>query len=631
MSLSADKSIRKARRYADAGDVANAAALYRSVLEKYPSNKRASQGLSALDRRMPAATSAPPRDQVNALIALSARGETTAAISAAQTLARQFPNSIELLNIIGVANIKLGRFDEAVIAFEKALAVDPACVEARWNLARALKSLGRTEDALTHYEEARRVAPHRPEAHKNLGDAYLGMRRLKDATDAYERAIELKPDYPEAYNNLGYALIELGRLEDASAALERAIKINPKFAEAHNNLGNALKHLGRHGDAIARYEHAIRIKPDYAEAYNSLGAAFSDLGRRKDATASYEKAIAAWPGFARAHHNLSSVKKFALGDPQIEQMSDLAAQDGVTDTEKTLLHFGLGKAFDDLEQYEDAFTHFAEGNRLRKKLIGYDINDDRDLFARIRAMHEMVTPSNVETAGPTPVFIVGMPRSGTSLVEQILASHSNVHGAGELAALENGIKSLGLLDAQDPSSLLADLACDYRQTLNARGNGAAFITDKMPLNFRWVGVIRAALPDVKIIHVKRDPHATGWSIFRRSFAMGGNGYAYDLKDIADYYHLYQDLMAFWDEAFPGAIHHLDYEKLTVEQEAQTRALLDHVGLDWEDQCLAFDKTERAVATASAHQVRKPIYQGSSDAWRNYAPFLSALTENLPAA
>ena len=631
MSLSVDKSIRKARRYADAGDVANAAALYRSVLEKYPSNKRASQGLSALDRRMPAAASAPPRDQVNALIALSARGDAKAAIDAAQAIARQFPNSIELLNIIGVANIKLGRFNEAAVAFEKALAVDPACVEARWNLGRALKSLGRAGDALVHYEEARRIAPHRPEAHKNVGDAYLGMRHLKDATEAYERALELNPDYPEAYNNLGFALIELGRLENAAAALEKAIKINPNFAEAHNNLGNALKHLGRHGDAIARYEEAIRIKPDYAEAYNSLGAAFSDLGRRDDAAASYEKAVAAWPGFARAHHNLSSVKKFGANDPQIDQMTDLVTQDGVTDTEKTLLHFGLGKAYDDLAQYEDAFTHFAEGNRLRKKLIRYDINDDRDLFARIRAMHETITPSNVENAGPTPVFIVGMPRSGTSLVEQILASHSKVHGAGELAALENGIKTLGLLDAQDPSSLLADLACDYRQTLNARGNGAAYITDKMPLNFRWVGLIRAALPDAKIVHVKRDPRATGWSIFRRSFAMGGNGYAYDLKDIADYYHLYQELMAFWDEAFPGAIHHLDYEKLTVDQEAETRALLNSVGLDWEDQCLDFDKTERAVATASAHQVRKPIYQGSSDAWRNYAPFISALTENLPAA
>jgi len=631
MFLSVDKSIRKAKRYADAGDVSNAAALYRSVLEKYPGNKRASQGLSTLDRRMPGAAS--PRDQVNALVALSARGDAKAAIDAAQTLARQFPNSIELLNIIGVANIKLGRFDEAVVAFEKALTVDSACVEARWNLGRALKNLGRAEDALAHYEDARRIAPHRPEAHKNLGDAYLGLRRLKDATSAYERALDLKPDYPEACNNLGYALIELGRIEDAAAALENAIKINPDFAEALNNLGNAYKHLGRHDDAIARYKEAIRIKPDYAGAYNSLGAALSDLGRREDAAASYEKAVAAWPGFARAHHNLSSVKKFVPSDPQIEQMSDLLKQDGVADAEKTLLHFGLGKAYDDLAQYEDAFAHFAEGNRLRKKLIGYDIADDRDLFARIRAMHEAVERSGVESpdaTGATPVFIVGMPRSGTSLVEQILASHSKLHGAGELAALENSIKALSLLDASDPSSLLTDLAHEYRQTLHARTGGAAYVTDKMPLNFRWIGLIRAAFPDAKIIHVKRDPRATGWSIFRRSFAMGGNGYAYDLRDIAGYYQLYKDLMAFWDEQFPDAIHHLDYEKLTVDQEEQTRALLTHIGLDWEDQCLAFDKTERAVATASAHQVRKPIYRGSSEAWRNYAPFISAMTENLPA-
>lgn len=665
MSLSVDKSIRKARRYADAGDVTNAAALYRSVLEKYPSNKRASQGLSALDQRKPAAGGAPPRDQVNALTALSAKGEAKAALAGAWALAQQFPASIELFNIIGVASLKLGLLDDAVAAFGQALKIDPDCVEALWNLGGALKRQGRGEDALVCYEKARLIAPHRAEAHKNLGDAYLGLRRLKDATETYERALELKPDYPEACNNLGYALIELGQFEDAAAALEKATRINPDFAEAHNNLGNACLHLRRvedaktayesalkikpeyaeplnnlgnahlrlrrYNEAIACFQEAVRLKPDFAEAYNSLGTALSDLGKRDDAAASYEKAVAAWPGFARAHHNLSFVKKFDDSDPQIDQMADLVTQDSVTDTEKTLLHFGLGKAYDDLEQYEDAFMHFAEGNRLRKALIGYDIADDRELFSRIRSVQETITPSDNENKGATPIFIVGMPRSGTSLVEQILASHSKVHGAGELATLENSIKTLGVLDAGNPSSLLADLAHDYRHTLNTRANDASHITDKMPLNFRWIGLIRAALPDAKIVHVKRDPRATGWSIFRRSFAMGGNGYAYDLKDIADYYHLYQDLMAFWDEAFPGAIHHLDYDKLTVDQEAQTRTLLDHVGLNWEDQCLAFDKTECAVATASAHQVRKPIYQGSSDAWRNYAPFISALTENLPAA
>lgn len=667
MSLSVDKSIRKAKRYANAGEIQHAAALYRSVLEEYPGNKRASQGLSALDRRMPAnrnSGSTPPPDKINALIALSDQGDAKAAIEGAWALSQQFPKSIELFNIIGVASLKLGLLDDAVAAFGKALAIDADCVEALWNLGGALQRQGRAEDALVCYEKARLIAPHRAEAHKNLGDAYLCLRRLKDATEVYERTLELKPDHPEACNNLGYALIELGRFEDAAATLEKAIEIKPDFAEAHNNLGNAYLHLRRvkdaktayesalkvkpeyaealnnlgnahlrlrrHHEAIAFCQKAVRLKPDFAEAYNSLGTALSDLGRRDDAAASYEKAVAAWPGFARAHHNLSFVKKFDDSDPQIDQMADLVTQDGVTDTEKTLLHFGLGKAYDDLEQYEDAFMHFAEGNRLRKKLIGYDIADDRELFSRIRAVQETITPSDNESKGATPIFIVGMPRSGTSLVEQILASHSKIHGAGELATLENSIKTLGVLDASNPCSLLADLAHDYRHTLNTRANDASHITDKMPLNFRWIGLIRAALPDAKIVHVKRDPRATCWSIFRRSFATGGNGYAYDLKDIADYYHLYQGLMAFWEEHFPGVIHHLNYEKLVVDQEAETRALLYHVGLDWEDACLAFDKTERAVATASAYQVKKPIYQGSSDAWRQYAPFIAPMIEQLSA-
>lgn len=638
MSVSVDNSIRKAKRHANAGDVHHAAALYRSILKEYPGNKRASQGLSLLDRRAPIRRmdgSAPPRDRINALLALLSRDDVKTAMDEAQALSGQFPKSVELFNIIGVSNSKLGRLDDAVTAFGKALAIDPDCLEALWNLGRALKRLGRSEDAVTRYERAREIAPHRADAHKNLGDAYLGLCRLNDAKDAYERALEIKPDYLEAYNNLGYALIELGHIQDAAATLNKALKIKPDFAEALHNLGNAYKHLHRHEDAIACYQKAIRLNPDHADAYNSRGATLADLGRRNDAAASYEKALAVRPGFARAHYNLSSIKQFEPEDPQIEHMADMLAQPDLTDTDRTLLHFGMGKAQDDLAQHAQAFEHFAAGNRLRKALLGYKIADDRGLFARIKETQNAISRSGggaarrPDASGATPIFIVGMPRSGTSLVEQILACHSQVYGAGELAALENGIKDHEILGSQNPSSLIADLERHYRQSLRKLAPGATYITDKMPLNFRWIGLIRAALPDARIVHVKRDPRATFWSIFRHSFTMGGNGYAYDMQDIFDYYHLYKDLMGFWEEQFPGDIHHLDYEQLTLNQEEETRTLLNYAGLDWEDQCLAFEKTKRAVATASAYQVRKPIYQGSSEAWRKYAPFISAMTEKLP--
>ena len=227
-----------------------------------------------------------------------------------------------------------------------------------------------------------------------------------------------------------------------------------------------------------------------------------------------------------------------------------------------------------------------------------------------------------------PIFVLGMPRSGTTLVEQVLASHSRVFGAGELELLESAVAAHGSTEIPPSIDSFTRIRDAYRQGLAKLGVAEAFVTDKMPLNFRWIGYICTALPEARIVHVQRDARATCWSCFKHYFSSRGNGFASDLRDVARYYRLYADLMAFWHDRFPGRIHDLSYEALTEHQEDQTRSLLAYLGLDWEDACLAFHLAERSVQTASATQVRQRLYQGSSEAWRRYEAHLGPMLEVL---
>ncbi|MHA7871596.1 MAG: sulfotransferase family protein, partial [Hyphococcus sp.] len=328
--------------------------------------------------------------------------------------------------------------------------------------------------------------------------------------------------------------------------------------------------------------------------------------------------------------NLVAVKSCSPDDPGLAHMSGLLARDDLGQDDRAQIHFALGKAYDDIGDCDAAFEHFANGNRLRKQLLGYDIDADKALFQRLTSAFQNTGENTINAAGagPTPVFIVGLPRSGTSLTEQILASHSAVYGAGELETLELLIAPKGatpdeICDIDDTA-----LRDNYLSAIQSLAAGKRFVTDKLPLNFRWIGHIRRAIPEAKIILVERDPRATCWSIFRHYFATSGNGYAYDLNDLAEYYALYKDLMAHWRRLYGDSIYSFSYERLVADQETQTRNLLNFVGLEWEDRCLAFHETDRAVATASNLQVKRSLYAGSSEQWRRYEKHLEPFTRKL---
>jgi len=574
-------------------------------------------------------------DQVNGVINLYVAGQMTQAERACRELLKIDPRSAMVLNVLGAALQKLGQLAEAVKSFEKAIQVKPDYAEAHYNYGTALQELGQLVEAVKSFEKAIEVKPDFAIAYDNLGKALQDLGRLKDAMKSYDMAIQIKPDFPNAYSHRGTALQDVEQWEAAVKSYDRAIQLKPDYAEAHYNRGIALQSLGQLQEAMKSYEKAIQIRPDYVSAYSNLGRALQDVGHLEEAMKSFSTAIQIKPDFAEAYHHLSMQKDFKPDDAQIAIIESLYADSDRSEFDHKHLCFALANVYDDLGEYDKSFDCLAEGNRLRKKELNYNIDDDRKLMTRIKEVFTAdklaleLAPDSM--ASIQPLFIVGMLRSGTSLVEQILACHSQVHGAGELVTMwQLAIPILSNLSDQNKLSQndIKRVHDGYLEKLTALNVPEKIITDKTPHNFLWIGFILSAFPEAKIIHLNRDPKAICWSIYKRYFSTKGHGYANDLVDLAEFYKLYIDLMSFWRERFPNAIYDLCYEDLTESQEEETRKLLAFCDLQWEKQCLDFHQNTRVVQTMSAAQVRKKMYQGSSEAWKKYAAHLQPLVDGL---
>lgn len=564
-------------------------------------------------------------------IAFKCMGQPEKAITCYDGAIRLKHGFAEAHNNRGNALLELERFQEAEKDFREATRIRPEYAVAYNNLGVTLKKLDQIQPALEAFETAIRISPDYPEFHCNRGHSLVKLDHPRQAIDAYDRAIQLNPDYAEAYNHLGVAFQKLGRLEDALSALDTSLRLSPLYPEAFNNRGIVLKELERFEEALACYDKALSIKPDVGDALVNKGIAYEALGKFGKAEQCYLKALQMKPDFFEVYRNLSKVKTFCPGDPDIERMLTFIRENSVSEKERVHLSFALGKAFTDTGDYATAFRHYKEGNRLRKIELGYRIDADKKLFTRIRSIFQRpvcLPEATLSRPRSRPIFILGMPRSGTTLVEQILASHSAVHAGGELRLLSDTLKQTPGAFTDLTGEPYRTIRQQYLDGLKELGASPTWITDKMPLNFRWIGFIVAALPEARIIHLNRQAPAVCWSIFKHCFSSNGNGYAYDLKDVAGFYHLYKNLMAFWHEKFPGKIYDLNYEALTENQEGETRKLLDYIGLDWEDGCLDFHKTRRLVRTASSLQVKQKMYQGSSEKWRNFEPFLAPMLDRL---
>ncbi len=569
-------------------------------------------------------------------------------------------------NNLGIILQELDQLEESRVCLERVLALQPDNAEAHNNLGNTCKRLGRLEEAERLWRRAQALRPDYAEPHSNLSRLLNEQGRLDPAAEHAHRAIALNPRLADAYVNLAavetsrarhaealrwldallafapmhgsglasraLVLKRLDRLEEARASAEAAVAANPNHAEAHNALGLVLQALGRTDAALAAYERAAALPGTAAEkALVNRAIHFMEHGRAADARAAFDRALAAFPDSALALFNRADLVTFTPDEPTIERMRVLLAPGGTQSrTERMLLHFALGKALLDIDDSAGAFHHLHHGNRLKRATIAHDAAATGRWMARIAATFDRALLERYAGAGATsamPVFVLGMPRSGTTLVEQILASHPAIHGAGELRQMRHLVEGLGnypdSVAGLTPARARA-LGEAYLARIMPLAEGRRHVVDKMPSNFLHAGLIRLILPEARIIHCRRHPADTCLSCYSKLFA-DEQSFAYDMGELGRFHRDYQTLMAHWRAVLPDSrLLEVEYEAVVADLEGEARRMLAFLGLPWDLACLGFHRTRRVIRTASVAQVRQPIHRGSAGRWRRHADQLGPL-------
>jgi tetratricopeptide (TPR) repeat protein len=603
-------------------------------------------------------------------------GRIDEAIAAGRRAIELDPSYAGALSNLGIALFDQGQFEEAVSLYDRAIALDPNFAQAQSNRGNALQRLKRFAEAEQNYRRAVELQPAFADGWNNLGTCLRELKRPEEAETVYRKALEFNPNNPDTLDNLALALKDLERpdeaaelfrralaiesrdeklylhyatvlleqhkIDEAAAANERALALNANNHDAVNVAGRIAFERHDPGTALVNYRRALTLKPDLADAYNNMGNALKELGQLQEAKDAYVAAIQLDPNLAGVYLNLSDSKKFTKDDPHLAAMEALAARDeGLSKTDRMELDFALGKAYADLKEYRRSFGHYLAGNAARRSTIDYDEKTVFALFDNIEATFTRELIAQKSDAGDPssmPIFILGMPRSGTTLIEQIIASHPNVHGAGELTVFNelvvpmrgpdgNTIHYPDFVPALDASNL-RQMGARYIAGVRKLAPTGERVTDKMPANFYFAGLIHLALPNAKIIHSIRDPIDTCVSCFTKLFTAEQNP-TYDLAEVGRYYKHYSQLMAHWRRILPAqSMLQVHYEEVVADLEGQARRILAYCGLPWDQRCLSFHETDRPVRTASASQVRQPLYKSAVGRWRDYeddlGPLLAAL-------
>jgi tetratricopeptide (TPR) repeat protein len=573
-------------------------------------------------------------------------GELTAAIRLYKKAARKSPRDPAPLNLLGFAYFQAGKLEKAAEALARSLELDGAQPDAHYNLGNVLHALGRFEDAVGRYRHALALRRDYAEAHCNLAGSLMALERYKEAIHEFQKALTLSPAFQAAQVGLGGALQTVGRNQEALELFAKVFANKPRSVGDHLDRGIALLRLKRTGESLADFDRAIELDPGLADAYIGKGNALMVLGRFEDAERCLYKALEINPLLGNAHYTLASARRFTSDDPRLAMLERVAPQI-TSEADRVVLQAALAKAYTDLGQYERSLRHAAEAWQLLRSRIPYDEDCMLGQMQRCSEAFSAELMRKMDGAGdPTrqPVFIVGMPRSGTSLIEQVLASHPQVFGAGELELFGNLLNDIG--DGPGPlqypdampsltAETLRELGASYVRELRALAPDAKRITDKLPGNFLYAGLIKLALPNAKFIHVRRDPLDNCVSCFTMYF-LHGHAWSYDLGELGRYYRAYRALMEHWRSVLPqGAMLEVDYESAVADLEREARRIVEFCGLEWDDACLAFHKTERPVHTASVAQVRQPIYRSSIGRWEPYkeqlGPLLEALRIDFPGS
>ncbi len=590
--------------------------------------------------------------------------EALAPLQRAVELAPRFPRARENY---GQALALTGRFDEAIEHFQQAANLEPHSDSVRMKLAHALAMVGKGEEADSVYEEAFGLAPDRrllAEAGEHLREGRVReceqiCRKLlaKNTDDVNARRLLAKvagvakrwgqaerlllrvlkkaPDFDDARLDLARVYKQQDRVEDAVACTSEVIARSPRNANAMYLHASMLAVAGRHEQALTVYRRTLELRAHFPGAWMGMGHLLKTLGRQQEGVAAYRAAIEQQPNFGEVYWSLANLKTFRFSEPEIAEIEKRLASDSLNEDERVHFLFTLGKVREDQGRYPEAFTCYAEACEINRAKIFYDPVDTTVLHQRIRKVFttEFISEHNVQgRTDPTPIFIVGLPRSGSTLIEQILASHSQVEGTAELPDVGRVIGSLAsrVPGESYPEALqkldteaVRKLGDSYLVRTQRQRSGLPYFTDKMPNNFPSIGLIHLMLPGAIIIDARRHPLDSCFGSFKQHFAQGQT-FSYDLFEIGEFYREYRGIMRHWEEVLPGRVLEVRYEDMVRDQEGQTRRLLEHCGLPWEDACLRFYETERAVRTASSEQVRQPIYDTSINHWRNYQAELQPL-------
>jgi tetratricopeptide (TPR) repeat protein len=608
-----------------------------------------------------------PEAHSNLGMVLRNKGQLDEAISVCRQAIALRPNYAEAHNNLGNALKDKGQLDEAIAAYRQAIALNPNFPEAHSNLSMVLRDKGQFDEAISACRQAIALQPGVPEAYNNLGNALQGNRQLDEAIAAFSKAIELRPGWAMPRINLGQLFREQGRLEEARFAFQQAIQCQPDNSDVHNCLAAVLAELqrfdeaakalkcaaalapdsaltheargiilwrsGQGAEAVHSFRRALEIEPESTSAWMNLGQALRQIGRFAEVADCARQILARRPGAVQAYTLLASVG--ATADPmELARLAALLDDPQTSIRDRAKLGFALGKMLDEADRFDEAFAHYARANSLvlQMRHAAGERYDGVQFAHRVDDLIAMFTQNffaqtrDWGESSELPVFIVGMPRSGTSLVEQIASSHPDVFGAGELRDIDNIATALGSTAYRPPS--IKDAAGKQLDRLRVLGSSALRVIDKMPNNVEHLGLIATLFPAARVILCRRDPRDTCLSCFFQRFDAGNLLFSFDLAQCGRH-HVHTDrLIAHWLKVLPLPMLQVQYEDLVSDLEGQSRRIISFLDLPWNPACLEFHRTERTVQTASDWQVRQPIYTRSVGRWRNYERHLGPLFESL---
>ena len=621
--MSIDYQIQKANKLTTSNQNEEAKIIFQSILKKFPQNLRALEGLKKLKIK---SLNIPVSSQSH-LIELEKhfnQRDYTTVIEKGKLYLKNFKENVHVVqNLLGVSYEINKEFDHALESFQSALYLKPDYYEAYYNLGNLYSTLGKFRNAIENYKQALHFKKDYHQVYNNLGSAYFQINELDLAVSNLNKAINYNPNNINTHNNLGLLLTNFKKFEEAEKHFKKAIELNPNFYQAFNNLGVSQKENKNFDKAMESFDKALEIEPSFAKAHNNIALIHLFRGNIELSIKFFENAVKHNPKLSEAHRNLSTIKKYKNIDKQMESMIDLYFSLDLNNENKMHICFALGKANEDIGEIKKSFEFYEEANKIKNVNSYYDKKEQEKLFIENKSLFlnsNIKPPQDINEK--KHIFIVGMPRSGSTLIEQILSNHTLVNGMGESDIIYKCVKKLKSLDKKTLSQeSLKSFKINFQTELSNFNLKKTCVTDKSLLNFKWIGYILSSIPNAKIINITRNPNAVCWSIFKHFFNGSEHNYAYCLNNIKSFFQLYLKYMDFWNKKFSKYIYNLSYESLTQNQRTETHKLLTYLELNWEERCFDFHKNSRLVETASAAQIRKKIYTNSSKEWEKFKPHL----------